>query len=124
MVIIVQAGVYWGQGAMMAVHENAGTLIFLGWIAVFWYLMYRFVLRRPEAAGEAGAASEIGDGKEALATALRAQAAGRRWTPMTSPASAPTAASLSTRTYCEKCGREVDPEDLPEKCPACGNPFG
>ncbi|MEM4729335.1 MAG: exosortase/archaeosortase family protein [Thermoplasmata archaeon] len=54
MTVIVLAGVHWGREAMLSVHENAGTLIFLGWIGIFWYLMYRFVLRAPARAPGAG----------------------------------------------------------------------
>jgi archaeosortase C (PEF-CTERM variant) len=119
MVIIVQAGVYWGHSAMMAVHENAGTLIFLGWIAVFWYLMYRFVLRRP------AAASDIVEGKEGSGDGLSCAGCGAPVDPGNIPEKCPACGQpFDPGTYCEKCGREVDPEDLPEKCPSCGNPFG
>ncbi|MGQ9583300.1 MAG: exosortase/archaeosortase family protein [Thermoplasmatota archaeon] len=59
MTLIVLAGVYWGREAMLAVHENAGTLIFLGWIALFWYLMYRLVLRP----ARRGPSSSEGEGR-------------------------------------------------------------
>jgi archaeosortase C (PEF-CTERM variant) len=134
MVIIVEAGVYYGQDAMMSVHENAGTLIFLGWIAVFWYLMYRFVLRRPGAVGEAGAASDIveppegdgaqseGDGPDA---GLSCAKCGAAVDPADIPEKCPSCGEpFDPGTYCGKCGREVDPEELPDKCPGCGNPFG
>jgi len=142
MVIIVEAGVYWGHDAMMAVHENAGTLIFLGWIAVFWYLMYRFVLRRPDAVDEAGAASAVGGGGargagEATATgagesagagddgALSCASCGARVDPQNIPEECPECGeSFDPGVYCEKCGAEVDPQNIPTKCPSCGNPFG
>ena len=119
MVIIVEAGVYYGHDAMMAVHENAGTLIFLGWIAVFWYLMYRFVLRRPGATGNAGTASAVGD------EGLNCSSCGAAVDPASIPEKCPGCGQeFDPGIYCEKCGAEVDPADIPEKCPSCGNPFG
>jgi archaeosortase C (PEF-CTERM variant) len=140
MVIIVEAGVYWGQMAMMAVHENAGTLIFLGWIAVFWYLMYRFVLRRPDTTEEAGEASGTVDGEAAGAGAasdggesgkgaggddLKCAACGALVDPEAIPEKCPSCGQpFEPGVFCGKCGREMDPDDLPGKCPSCGNPFG
>ena len=137
MVIIVEAGVYYGQAAMMAVHENAGTLIFLGWIAVFWYLMYRFVLRRPAATGKAGSASVTGEGEAVESD--RASAAsedndpdglncsncGAEVDPENVPEKCPECGQdFDPGIYCEKCGEGVDAENIPKKCPECGNPFG
>lgn len=51
MTVIVLAG-YFGntseeaEGSMMIAHSNAGWLIFLGWITLFWLLMYRFLFPR------------------------------------------------------------------------------
>jgi archaeosortase C (PEF-CTERM variant) len=119
MVIIVEAGVYYGHDAMIAVHENAGTLIFLGWIAVFWYVMYRFVLRRPGATGNAGTASAVGD------EGLNCSSCGAAVDPANIPEKCPGCGQeFDPGIYCEKCGAEVDPANIPEKCPSCGNPFG
>ncbi|MBM4248412.1 MAG: hypothetical protein FJ149_03075 [Euryarchaeota archaeon] len=120
MVVIVEAGVYWGHDAMMAVHENAGTLIFLGWIAVFWYLMYRFILRRPRAAGEAGA----GPSQRPDADALSCAGCGAAVDPGDIPEKCPECGQKFDRSlYCDGCGHRIDPDDIPEKCPSCGNPF-
>ena len=40
--------------AMMIAHSNAGWLIFLGWIALFWVLMYRFLFPRKKQSPVAG----------------------------------------------------------------------
>ena len=141
MAIIVEAGVYWGHDAMMAVHENAGTLIFLGWIAIFWYVMYRFVLRRPDAVEAAGAASAAGEGGTGGAGegaaganesagagddgALSCAGCGAQIDPQNIPKNCPDCGeSFDPGIYCEKCGAEVDPGYIPKECPSCGNQFG
>lgn len=60
MVIIVLVGYFTydplqgqaGLEAMLIAHSNAGWIIFLAWIALFWFLMYRFLIRSKEPAGE------------------------------------------------------------------------
>ncbi len=57
MVIIVLVGFYTSTpgnelGFMMEAHSNAGWIIFLAWIALFWFLMYRFLMRSKEPVGE------------------------------------------------------------------------
>jgi archaeosortase C (PEF-CTERM variant) len=51
MTVIVLAGYFANTSAeaeqsMMIAHSNAGWLIFLGWITLFWLLMYRFLFPR------------------------------------------------------------------------------
>ncbi len=46
MVVIGVVGYYRGIEALLWAHENAGWVIFLGWSAVFWYLVMRFADRR------------------------------------------------------------------------------
>ena len=53
MVVIVMVGYYTytpeeGLRAMLVAHSNAGWIIFLIWIGLFWFLMYRFLIRRKE----------------------------------------------------------------------------
>lgn len=45
MVIIGIVGYHYGLEAMLWAHENAGWVIFLGWSAVFWWLILRFISR-------------------------------------------------------------------------------
>ncbi|MFQ5884462.1 MAG: archaeosortase/exosortase family protein [Thermoplasmata archaeon] len=57
MVIIVLVGFYTSTpenelGYMLEAHSNAGWIIFLAWIGLFWFLMYRFLIRSKEPAGE------------------------------------------------------------------------
>ncbi|UCD91983.1 MAG: archaeosortase/exosortase family protein [Methanobacteriota archaeon] len=57
MVIIVLVGFYTSTpqnelGYMLEDHSNAGWIIFLAWIGLFWFLMYRFLIRSKEPAGE------------------------------------------------------------------------
>jgi exosortase/archaeosortase family protein len=117
MTIIVEAGINYGRDAMLAVHENAGTLIFLGWIAIFWLLMYKFVLRRqPDAMEEAGAANS-GD-------TLNCEGCGQQIDPDNVPDKCPSCGQkFGEGLFCEGCGKEVDPEAMPDRCPGCGNPF-
>ncbi len=54
MTVIVLAGFYGNSTAeaeqsMLIAHSNAGWLIFLGWICLFWLLMYRFLFPRKAA---------------------------------------------------------------------------
>jgi len=51
MSVIVLAGYFAivskdAETSMMVAHSNAGWLIFLGWISLFWLLMYRFLFPR------------------------------------------------------------------------------
>jgi methionyl-tRNA synthetase len=96
---------------MLAVHENAGTLIFLGWIAIFWFLMYRYVMKpEKEPADEAGT--------------LNCESCGRPVDPDNVPDECPGCGlKFGEGLFCDSCGKEVDPEAIPEKCPECGNPF-
>ncbi len=57
MVVIVLVGYYTytpqeGLQAMLVAHSNAGWIIFLIWIGLFWFLMYRFLIRTEEPAEE------------------------------------------------------------------------
>jgi len=49
--LTVGAGAWWGMEALTWFHENIGIFIFLGWTAIFWYLIFRFFAfpRTPEA---------------------------------------------------------------------------
>jgi len=112
MTIIIEAGIYYGRDAMLAVHENAGTLIFLGWIALFWFLMYRFVLKPGKAAPSA--ASET----------LNCEKCGKEIDPEDIPEKCPSCGQeFDTGLYCDRCGEQIDPEKVPDKCPSCGNDF-
>ncbi len=53
MVVIVLVGYYTytpeeGLQAMLVAHSNAGWIIFLVWIGLFWFLMYRYLIRSTE----------------------------------------------------------------------------
>jgi archaeosortase C (PEF-CTERM variant) len=57
MVVIVLVGYYTytpeaGLQAMLVAHSNAGWIIFLIWIGLFWFLMYRFLIRTEEPVDE------------------------------------------------------------------------
>jgi exosortase/archaeosortase family protein len=45
MVVIGVVGYYNGLAALLWTHKNVGWIIFLGWSAVFWYLVIRFADR-------------------------------------------------------------------------------
>jgi archaeosortase C (PEF-CTERM variant) len=78
-------------------HANAGWLIFLLWIALFWWIVFRFGMRGkiPGAKGEQIPLEEIPEGM----------------------------VDLTREIYCESCGAEVDRENIPEECPECGQKF-
>jgi len=115
--VIVEAGIHYGKDAMLAVHENAGTLIFLGWIALFWLLMYKFILRRrPYAMDEAGAAK--------FEETLNCRSCGLEIDPENVPEKCPGCGQdFGEGLFCDRCGAEVDPRKVPKKCPECGNLF-
>ena len=117
MTVIVEAGIHYGKDAMLAVHENAGTLIFLGWIALFWLLMYKFILRRrPYAMDEAGAAK--------FEETLNCRSCGLEIDPENVPEKCPGCGQdFGEGLFCDRCGAEVDPRKVPKKCPECGNLF-
>lgn len=48
MTVIVVTGHLYGMGALQWMHANAGWLIFLGWISLFWWLMFKFLVKRDE----------------------------------------------------------------------------
>lgn len=45
MIIIGLVGYYEGMSALVWAHKNVGWMIFLGWSAVFWYLLMRYADR-------------------------------------------------------------------------------
>jgi archaeosortase C (PEF-CTERM variant) len=112
MTIIVLVGVQYGADAMMATHENAGSIIFLGWIALFWFLMYQFVLK-PERAKSKGQDDE-----------LRCSNCGLRVNSKKVPEKCPRCGQVFEEgLFCDKCGKEINPNKIPKKCPDCGNSF-
>jgi rubrerythrin len=114
MTIIVLVGVQYGTSAMLATHENAGSIIFLGWIALFWYLMYRFVLKPSRDKEKAG------DGVDEL----RCANCKFKVDPDHIPKKCPKCGQVFEQgIFCESCGTEIDVDNIPEKCPECGNPF-
>ena len=40
MVVIIAAGYYWGLEALYYTHKNIGWLIFIIWMALFWYILF------------------------------------------------------------------------------------
>jgi archaeosortase C (PEF-CTERM variant) len=67
MVVIVEAGHYYGSGALLWTHANLGDIIFLAWVAPFMWLAYRFL--DPRAPGEAADEAD----REAFREGLRAK---------------------------------------------------
>jgi len=43
MTVIILVGYHYGMDALIWTHENAGELIFMFWIAIFWGLMFRYL---------------------------------------------------------------------------------
>ena len=43
MLIIVIVGYYKGADAMLWTHDNVGYLIFMGWITLFWAIMFKYL---------------------------------------------------------------------------------
>ena len=116
MTIIVLVGIQYGTAAMLATHENAGSIIFLGWIALFWFLMYEFVLKK-ERARQDKARQEATD-------ELRCANCGFRVNPKKVPSKCPRCGQkFEEGVFCDKCGKDIDPENIPDKCPDCGNSF-
>lgn len=128
MTIIVLMGIHYGTQAMLATHENAGTLIFLGWIAVFWFVMYQFVMKREEPAPsegkKKGKTKKAGRGDEDKDDGLFCEGCGLEVDASDIPDKCPKCGEpFEKGLFCKGCGEKVDPDDVPEKCPECGNPF-
>jgi archaeosortase C (PEF-CTERM variant) len=51
MVIIGVVGYYKGLDALLWAHKNVGWVLFLGWSAIFWYLVIRYADKRGVSAG-------------------------------------------------------------------------
>jgi len=52
MIVIGVVGYYNGMDALLWAHKNVGWMVFLGWSALFWYLVIRYADRRAHSAGE------------------------------------------------------------------------
>ncbi len=52
MIVIGVVGYYNGMDALLWAHKNVGWMIFLGWSALFWYLVIRFADKRTRAHAE------------------------------------------------------------------------
>ena len=48
MTIVVVSGYYYGVKTMMWVHGNVGYIIFFIWMGLFWFLLYKFLMKEPE----------------------------------------------------------------------------
>lgn len=48
MIVIGLVGYYRGMDALLWTHRNVGWMIFLGWSAIFWYLVLGYVSRRTD----------------------------------------------------------------------------
>lgn len=49
MIVIGVVGYFNGMDALLWAHKNVGWMVFLGWSAVFWYLVMRFAEKRARA---------------------------------------------------------------------------
>ena len=54
MFIIVMVGHYRGSDALMWAHANAGWLIYMAWIALFWWLLFRWFFKQQAMGSEGG----------------------------------------------------------------------
>jgi len=45
MYIIVMVGYFYGSDAMLWAHANVGWMIYMAWIALFWWLLFRWFFR-------------------------------------------------------------------------------
>jgi archaeosortase C (PEF-CTERM variant) len=46
MYIIVMVGHYYGSDALLWAHANVGWIIYMAWIALFWWLLFRWFFRQ------------------------------------------------------------------------------
>jgi archaeosortase C (PEF-CTERM variant) len=109
MVVIVMVGYYTytpeeGLQAMLVAHSNAGWIIFLVWIGLFWFLMYRFLIRKKEPADEEERPRRAMTSCGICGEMMKVDIPGTR---------------------CD-CGQFLHVECLQEtgKCPNCGNDLG
>ena len=52
MTIVIASGHYYGAQTMIWVHENVGYVIFFAWMAFFWFLLYKFLMKGSENRGQ------------------------------------------------------------------------
>ena len=43
MALIILSGHYWGADALAWSHANLGWIIFMGWMAIFWYFLTNYM---------------------------------------------------------------------------------
>ncbi len=48
MTIVTLSGYYYGQDTLSWVHETIGYPIFFAWMAFFWFILYRFLIKEDE----------------------------------------------------------------------------
>lgn len=54
MFIIVMVGHYYGSDALLWAHANVGWLIYMAWIALFWWLLFRWFFKEQAAEAAQG----------------------------------------------------------------------
>ncbi len=54
MFIIVMVGHYYGSDALLWAHANVGWLIYMAWIALFWWLLFRWFFKEQAAEAARG----------------------------------------------------------------------
>lgn len=101
MVVIVEAGHYYGSQALLSTHANLGDIIFLAWVGPFMWLAYRFLDPRAE--------EREGEERARFRAALRARGVD------------PDSVSEDD-WFCGSCFERVEAPDGkgPPVCPACG----
>jgi len=60
MALIVLVGHYYGGDALTWAHANVGWMIFLGWVGLFWWVLFRYLVEpQPATSGKPEMESEI-----------------------------------------------------------------
>lgn len=101
MVVIVEAGHYYGSAALLSTHANLGDIIFLAWVAPFMWFAYRLL--------DPGAAEREVAQREKFRAGLRAKGINPD-------------ALTEDDWFCASCYTRVDAPGGkgPAACPACG----
>jgi len=58
-VLVVLVALYWGQLPAIVIHDYGGTILILLWLALFWYISFKYILERYPVEAEQATTQEL-----------------------------------------------------------------